>query len=243
MRLRYGLLLVSLATVFLSVGNAHALGATATVKTLDLANSNATIEIVNTSDKDITAFSVFVDAVRASGPNEHSEEMLDYDPYLTSKGEVLHPGATTEVSSTWVTATNPILTVNAKVVAVVYSDQTAEVLDQEAFQRIVQHRMSAAHAVRKSADIIKVALADLTDNHPSIKAVGAATEVLKQAESSHSLDMDTMYLQGIRDEVQRAPLKSAERGISERDYLSEQLVKLQEKAALYEKYARVRRVQ
>jgi len=214
------------------------------VKTSDLTNNTATIEIVNMSAKNITAFSVFVDAVHANGTTEHSEKMLDYDPYLTSKDKVLHPGATTDLSSTWnVTTANPILTVNAKVVAVVYSDQTAEVIDKEAFQRIVQHRMSAANAVRKSKEIISDALADQTDAHPSIKAVAAATEVLKQAETSHSLDMDTMYLQGARADIQKAPLKSVERGISERDYLSEQLVKLQQKANLYEKYARVRSAQ
>jgi len=227
-----------------SVSNAHALGATATVKKLDLVRNTATIEVTNTSDKDITAYSVSVDAVHVSGAKDHSERMHDYGALLTAKGEALHPGETSEQPEMWaVTAADPLLTAEVKVVAVVYSDQTAEVRDKEAFQRIVEHRTSVTRALRTSADIIKNALADPTDDHPTAKVVSDVTAALNQAKASHSLDIDEVYLQGTRDELQKAPLKSAERGINERAYLAERLATLQAEVSLHEKYAQIRRAQ
>ncbi len=195
-------------------------------------------------DKDITAYAVSVDAIYANGRKDHSEKMEDYGPFLASKREVLHPGHTSDQPDSWaVMPTNPLRTVEVKVVSVVYSDQAADVQDEGAFQRIVEHRTSVARALQKSADIIKSALADTTNEHPSAKAANDIKELLYQAKVSHSTDTDKAYLQGTSDELQKAPLKSAERGISERSYLTERLAQLQEEVAIHEKYAQIRRTQ
>jgi hypothetical protein len=220
-----------------------AIGATAIVKKLDLGKNTATIEVTNTSDKDITAFSVIVDAIRASGAKDHSERTKDYGPFITLRGEALHPGAISEEPELWEVTADPLVGVDVKVVAVVYTDQTADVIDQEAFKRIVDHRTQVARALAKSAEILKNALADTANEHPSTKAANDITQVLKQAKASLSRDLDDVYLQGVREELQNAPVRSAQRKISERDLLAEQLAKLQQDAAVNEKYAQVRNTQ
>jgi hypothetical protein len=153
----------------------------------------------------------------------------------------LHPGQTSEEPGSWEVTADPLTAVEVDVVSIVYSDQTADVLDQEAFQRVVDHRTQVAQALAKSAEILENALADTGNAHPSTKAESDIAQVLDQAKASHSMDLDTVYLQGVRDELKKVPSKSAQRGISERDYLAEHLAKLQQDAAANEKYAQIRR--
>jgi len=201
----------------------HALGATATVQNLDLTNNTATLVVTNTSDKDITAYSVAVDIIHTSGKKDHSETMQDYGPLLTSKGEILHPGHTSEHPELWKrTDDDPVVGMEAKVVTVVYNDHSAEVIDEQAFQRINEHRTSVMRALQKSAEIIGNALADPANQHPSAKAASQLTALMENAKATHSMDIDVVYLQIVRDELQNAPARSAERGISERAYVTEQ---------------------
>ncbi len=115
-------LLAGSMTSFAFAGSAVT-GATVTVTNLDLVHNSATLETVNNSRKDITAYSVAVVATYANGREDRSEKMLDYGSKLTARGAVLHPGSVAEQQAAWgVLDEKPLVRVDAKVVAVVYAD-------------------------------------------------------------------------------------------------------------------------
>lgn len=73
----------------------------ATVEKLDLTINTAAIEVRNTSDRDIAAYAVSIDATYTDGQTTHSEKMVDYCPTVVSRNEALHPGATSDQMASW----------------------------------------------------------------------------------------------------------------------------------------------
>ena len=136
-------------------------GAIATVEKLDRQTNTAVIRVLNTSQRDIAAFSLSVDALYADGSKAHSEKMFDYGPLVIARNGALHPTEANEQVAAWtVIPGNPLQKVEVRLVAIVYADRTADVRDEEAYQRIVDHRTQFARALQKSAEILANSLAD-----------------------------------------------------------------------------------
>jgi len=212
-------------------------GATATVKNIDLSQNTAVIEIQNTSRKDIAAYAVSVEAVYANGYKAKSELMQDYGPVLTARGQALLPGATTIQSSSWSTATTTsLVTVNVKVVAIVYADRTAENIDQEALGRVAEHRNSMALMTRTSANTLESALRDQTNEHPGLKAAAAMNAL---PASSLPTGIGRKYANGLAEEFENASQNASKQGISEREFLAQRLQKLKQRAADAAQYAQI----
>ncbi len=210
--------------------------ATATLTDVDLGKGKAMLTVVNTSNKDITAFSVSLKALYASGHKLSSEFMTDYGLVNLAKGAVLHPGASESVHRDWkIVADDALVSVEANIAAVVYADGEAEFTDKDALNRIIDHRKSMAIGSQTAADILSRALADATDSHPSVKAVRGIQEAVASSKS-----LDSAFMKGISEQWTRASTDAVSLGISERAYLARDLSRLREDAARQARYAAIR---
>jgi hypothetical protein len=180
--------------------------------------------------------------VYANGLENRSEKMEDYGSHLTARGEILHPGGVSEQTDiSGPLEGNSLVRVDAKVVAVVYADHTAESSDEEALGRIQSHRSSVALALTKSGEILQRSLADSNESNPRARASGDIKKLLSSDPFAHGIE--PVYLKGIIDELDRVPQAAAELGVSEREYLSQRLAKLRREAAKESRYAQIGRAQ
>lgn len=217
-------------------------GATATVSDLDLTHDRATIEVLNQSDKDITAFSVAIEEVLQDNRVIHSEQMTDYGSFLTARGEVLHPGETSTQQVQFSSqSSNPVVSVRATVVALVFADQTAQASNSDALNRISDHRLSMALMARTSVEAVTSALA-ATSEHPGALAGSIIRDrINKQPSPVSSAGIDKEFMKHVAQELEDTPKKATAEGITERQYLTQRLVTLQQRAREEEDYSQIAR--
>ena len=212
-------------------------GATASVKNLDMSRNTALVEILNTSNKDIAAYTVAVEAVYANGYKAKSELMQDYGPTLTARGEGLHPNATNVQSTSWqAEPTTSLVTVNVKVTAVVYADRTDDNNDPDALGRVVEHRNSTAMMSHKSVEALETALSDQTNEHPGAKAAAIMNAI---PSASLPSGIGRAYVKALVDDFEAASQHASKRGISEREFLTQHLNELKRRAADEAQYAQI----
>jgi hypothetical protein len=125
--------------------------------------------------------------------------------------------------------------------AIVYSDRTAEVSDEEAFGRIQTHRSSTALALSKSVEILQRYLADPRSDHPGVPASAEIKRLSKLAEQAAG--MDKVYLQGFSEKLDEALQAAARSNAGERNSASQYLTELQQRAEEETKYAEITRAQ
>ncbi|HET8891123.1 MAG TPA: hypothetical protein VFQ41_19620 [Candidatus Angelobacter sp.] len=138
-------------------------------------NKSATVDIVNSSSKDISAYGVSYDITFADGHHEKGERLVEYLQSIISSqqrlgsqwsGEgVFHSGESRKELFEF-SQGNAVSTLNATVDVVIYMDQTADVGNDDAFRMFVTDRTATAKAAEKAATILQTALADQTDLHP-----------------------------------------------------------------------------
>jgi len=220
-------------------------GATATVLNLDVVHNSATAEILNQSDKDITAYAVAIEEVLQDHHVIQSERMEDYGAFLAAKGEVLHPGQTsTQPLQFSPSPSNPLFSVRATVVALVFADKTSEASSPDALGRIVDHRASMALMARTHLEAIKKALAT-TSEHPGALAGSIVRDSISQQTNSSasvpSAGIDKQLMKTVAQELEDAPNRAAAKGTTEREYLTERLTILQQRAQEEETYSQIRR--
>jgi hypothetical protein len=124
-----------------------------------------TIQIVNTSPKEISAINLSIrvtfpdGTITPLGANEFRIEFLE--GIIQGKGGFA-PGAyhTQEFSG----QAGPV---QATVDMVAYSDGTADVLNERAFKRLISDRKARARATQKVNELLNQALADPAAEHPS----------------------------------------------------------------------------
>lgn len=226
-------------------------GATIRDARLNSNGNSATIRIVNSSNKDISAYVISVNVGYANGETNYSELLVDLLPLMMTKLEEsaassLRDGAfragetRSEVAAFKADPRNPAARVDADVVAVVYSDQTAEAQSEGALSRIVAVGNGIALARRESADIINRSLGDAEEAHPSAAAAAGVRKLLLHEKKEHSGELQTELL-AILDDLQRAPDISLQSGTSERDYLSQYAASAAQRATIALAHARIRR--
>jgi len=218
---------------------------TASVQNIDLVHGTATVEIINQSNKDVTAYSLAIEEVLQDRRVIHSERMMDYGAFLAARGEVLHPGqASTQLLSFSPAPSNPLASISATVVAVVFADQTSEVSESDAFSRIADHRVSVALMTRTSVEAVKAALADTKSQHPGASAGSLIRDRINRSSKPTSTDgIDKEYMKAMAKDLEDAPNKAASNGLTEREYLAQRLADLQKRVQQEEAYAQIRRRQ
>jgi hypothetical protein len=151
-------------------------GATIQTAHYDPQTKAITIRILNTSQRDITAYNITLAVTYADGTSGSSELATDFI------GPMIHgrPGFTAGTSHDEVTSETKAVTNTRPVLdVVVYSDQTAEVQNERAFKQLVARRQAKVLAHQKVNEVINQVLADPTVGDPGL---AAATELKRLAD-------------------------------------------------------------
>lgn len=203
----------------------------------DRSKGTAVVWITNQSGKDITAYNVTTTTTYANGKQDTSSQMSDLLQAIISEQELGRPlprggafrdGQTRELQYTITTSLpDEVSGVNAVVDVVVYADNKAEVLNDEAFARIISFRRDAARTTTEAANIIKKHVADSQDKTPDISSVAELKQRLEQSKTrTHDL-LDTQLLSIISDLEERRRLSPD--GVPG-EYLKEYIGKQEERA-------------
>ena len=109
--------------------------------------SKLTITLVNTSHKNILAFSMTDDIAYVNGTHDKGERSQD----LLGSGEIFAPGSSRNIELSGV----PVLSVSAVPDVVIYDDKTADVRNNRSFERLMKYRNERLLAFQKANEIIK----------------------------------------------------------------------------------------
>jgi hypothetical protein len=219
---------------------------TATVSNLDLTHGTATIEILNQSNKDITAYAVAYEGVlQDHHVIQGGERLMDYGSLLAAKHQTLRPGEiSTQPVQFFPKPNNPLTAVRATVVAVVFADQTSEASSPDALDRIVAARTEMVLMGRISVGALEKALAD-TNPHPGALAGKTIRDRIAQTPnlgaSASGPGISKEFMQHVAQEFEDAPNRAAATGITEREHLTQRLADLRQRLQEDEAYSQIRR--
>jgi len=214
-------------------------GATASA---ELTDGGVKITIANVSQHNITGFVVEIACKQPNGQTASASHRTEYGvPAETHKA--LHPGETTELI---IPMTQIVSVEGAEVIVAIYSDQTAEVKDEDEsfFTDIIDRRQGVANGLEMIAGAVKMALSatdsGLTSAPPNVHAQQILQILLKKARAGSINAGDKMLLQSeLQGEIDA--MKTAPAG-REREFVQGEANRLQKRATLAQKHANVRRL-
>lgn len=193
-----------------------------------------TLNVLNTSQKDITAIAFDIAATYPDGDADSRVLGTDLLGGMISTVERGHANEPTGGNGTFEAGAfrdfefpqgTPIANVKATVGVVIYADGSAGVLNKAAFQRMVLQRKAGVLAMQKADKLLAEALADGNDEHPAAR-VAAQLEGLAKSLSNSPLSRpdDASSYEGLRfreiaQDLRNAPQSSAGRSANEDDYL------------------------
>jgi hypothetical protein len=207
-------------------------GASARVTDLNPKTNSATVRITNTSSKDITAFTVIVIATYADGTEERDERMVDFlwsmlahRKYGDSAGSVFGPGQSQEIIAGFsAKESNAIDQITAHLAAVVYADQTAQVLEEEPFGRILDNRRGSILAKQRAMATFRQALVDPANPHPIAEASRKLKDIQNEEKTAPSgaLQLEFQPILQDLDRLSQRTLRSKSSGAQFlHDYMDE----------------------
>lgn len=144
--------------------------------------STTTVHLLNSSDKEVTAFNLSVQQTLPDGktftPSAHTEDMLG--AYLF-KGKAFSPNSTfdVQIGKTLMQIPKPV-DETLVVDVVIYSDGTAQVQNQDRFKDIMDQRTASFRTLEKVNDAIEKVLADPSDEHPTASVVARLKAMLDE---------------------------------------------------------------
>jgi len=233
-RLPYLIPLLFLAVLAAPLRASPPIGAVVQTWHYDPLTNIVTLKIVNTSNKDITAFNVAIKETYADGRVEQHETMEELIGKILRAKEIqgdhtrgaeffrklygdgaFHPGEVREEKL----GVQPGLTNYQAVIDVVtFIDGTAEATNNDALGRIVDERQATVASQRIITEIIQAALADPNDTDPSMTAAKKIQDrvTMWKAQKHTKIDLDAVRLESIANE-----LKSVSRNVNRRDMLKQ----------------------
>jgi hypothetical protein len=227
------LALILLVSAVGSSAQSPHMGATVQTSQYDPTTKSASIRVVNTSHKDITAIALNIVITNPDGTAGSTVWGNDFLYGIISSIEVGHdiapgsshgiaPGATFEQAFPQST---PIANFKATMDVVVYADGTANVLDETAFKSIILGRKGAVLAMQKANELLANALADPKDAHPSLTVAAQLRGLANVFEADRTRPMDdpaSYEALGFRvaaQDIGNAPKDPTGRSAKEEDYL------------------------
>ncbi len=198
----------------------------------DPARQIVTFNLLNTSHKDISAFSLLVRANYPDGTAGTWEYGGDFLPFMVATGNgALTPGAISAIDVPL--GQQQVQTVSATVDVVVYADDTADVLNQQVFESIVSQRKGRVLGLQKANELLQNALADPNDAHPSITVAAKLKALAKQYETNPPTGgaFEGLGLLDAATNISNAP-KSATRSEKEDGYLRALIKRHQDRISL-----------
>jgi hypothetical protein len=192
-----------------------------------------TLKILNTSNKDITAFNISIKETYADGrfdKHELLEELVGKilvakELQGTPEGEsfrkqfgdpAFHPG---EVRDEKLPVRPGLTDYQAVIDVVTYIDGTADApVNNDGLGRIIDERKATVNSRKMAAEVIKAALADPNDADPSTTAAKRLQDKATVLKHSHTkIDLDPVVLESIADELKTV----SPRNVSKRDALKQ----------------------
>src|SRR6185369_14449909 len=168
---------------------------------VELNPDSAKIQIVNSSDKDISAYTVLIEEVYQDGHVNRHERSTDGGPNV---GTVIAVGHSIEEPNPLTNfPKNPVIDVRAKLLLVVFTDLTAYVVSEDAFQRVLANRRESATASRDVADIIERATKS-QGTHPSQSAIAEINQITATKKTPSGRPVPTAFYGAIED-LKRVP--------------------------------------
>ncbi len=227
---------VLLAVVLLfsaQVARAGPLGAEVQTWHYDSQKNFVTVRIVNTSQKEITAFNLSVEVTLASGVSQFqvTHDLLNIavvldrfkdtpdEPRLRARlglGAIPVGGSYDEK----ITVLAGLKDFKAVLDVVAYADKTAESANPAALQRLIAARTAMANSIQKANELITSAIADSTDTSPHTTASSRVQNLFsawKATPHYDVIDMNGGELTGIIRELNQVP--SVKGDVSETEYL------------------------
>jgi len=188
------MLLLGAHTYAAQTSNAGQVGAAVENIRFEKGSKVAFVRVVNTSDKEITAFNMSIDVTFVSGRQSHFEHMDELLPAMISKQFVsgapvlgegsLLPNERHEVRIDFDDAAQSI---HAKVDMVVYLDLSADVdANQDALSRLISWRKERAVVVQQAAEIINGAAFDSVTRNPRGMAINQLKKALAEAAAQNA---------------------------------------------------------
>lgn len=217
-------------------------GAVATVQHIDASAGTATIQTTSASKKDISGYVIVAATTYADGRSERREHGHDYGPRITyERFGVLRSGMSSQdVVRFAPSADETLQTIDVRVVVVIFSDQTAEVTDERAFENHMRARREAASELNQSVDILRAVLKDGSDERPSSKAADLAKAAILSAKAS-SEKKDMGFLGEMQKHMEQTRDLAMAANVSEREFVKQYLSEEEAKAASFAEYCDVRR--
>jgi len=195
------------------------IGAVVQTWSYDRQTNFVTLTIINTSQKDITAFNMAIKETYADGSVSQHEVLEELVGKILAaqqlKGTaqeagfrrhygdgVFHAGGTLDEKVAVLTGLTDF---QAVIDVVTYTDGTADSKNNDAFGRIVEERKATIASKKVAIDFIKSALADTNDPDPSATAAKNIKDRAMVWRASHTkMDLDPVVLESIANEIKRA---------------------------------------
>ncbi|HYL63288.1 MAG TPA: hypothetical protein VE077_11775 [Candidatus Methylomirabilis sp.] len=230
-------ILLFIFCTFLSVAILRAspprMGAVVQTTQFDPAKSQLTVNVFNTSQKDITALSFTVFITHSDGAEVSFSWSTDFVWGIISAAEQGHEvesgashglGAGTSRDLN-IPLSPPGVSYRVVVSVVIYADGTADVVDKGAFKWLVMQRKGEVLAMQKANELLAAALADPNDAHPSVTAEAQLKTLAHALEADHHKNMDDPasyealgFLEAAQD-IRNTPKDPAGRSAREDDHL------------------------
>jgi|SRR4029077_419476 len=211
----------------------------------DKAKAELSIRLVNTSQKDITGYTVSVQTSAASGAKRNFSVSWDLMGPIArnEKDAAFHPGGyedrTISINSP---PANPTTVDDVHVVLVVYGDETAQAEDEKTLAAFSAARADSASAMRQVAAAVQGAIDNPADNNPSATALKAVQALATVASTSSGAVVFEEAINNLKQA--RSFVKLATPPISERDWLRESMVKrITQEADALAPHTKIRRQQ
>ncbi len=224
-RLPYLMFLLFLGVLASPLRASSPIGAVVQDSHYDAAKGVVTFSILNTSKKDITDLTLLVRLILTDGTAQTHE-------YGSNFGNGIAPGAVFAMDVPL--GQQQIQIASATVDLVVYADDTAEALNEEALASVEAQRKGWILGYQKANELLQKALTDFNDPHPSTTVAAQLKALAKQYETNPPPGGAYAAL-GLLDAAQNssnAPKSPAGRSDKEDDFLR-MLIKIhQDRVAL-----------
>ena len=213
------------------------IGAAVQTWNYDPKTNSVTLKVVNTSQKDITAFNIAIKETLADGRVDKHEMLEELVGKIIAAKELegdhssgaesfrklygdgaFHPG---EVHDEIVGVQPGFQKIEAVVDVVTYVDGTAEATNIDALGRIVEERQATVASEKIIIEAIQTALADANDPDPSLTAARKIQDraTVWKAQQHTKIDLETVALESMADEIKIV----SSRSVNKRDALKQLL--------------------
>jgi len=199
----------------------------------DAAKQIITFNLLNTSHKDISAYSMRVLVRHPDGTVGTWEYGGDFLPHMIDTGSGAFAAGSVFTVDVPV-GEQQVQSASALVDVVVYADDSADVLNESVFEYIASARKGRVVGLQKANELLQAALADPDDPHPSITVAAKLKALAKQYETSPPKGYEDAGL-GLLDaatNISNAPKSPTGRRDKEDAYLQALIKRHQEHIAL-----------